>query len=464
MIFSRLFVFACCVVGSVGAFSAVAAADVPRAARPNIVYILADDLGYGDLGCYGQQQIATPNIDALARESLRFTQHYAGNSVCTPSRSSLLTGLHTGHTRHRDNPRFVDSYGFLPTHRTFAEVMRTAGYATAIAGKWHVGDRADTRDIASFHGFDFAYCVGYPYPDRGVEHWPSRLYTNGRETPIPENADARHGRYMDDLYTEAALRFIRENRAKPFLVYLSFQSVHAPLDAEISPTYAGRPWPDVEKRFASSLEKLDRNVARVLATLDELGLARDTVVFFTSDNGPHKEGGHDPKFFQSGGALRGGKRDLYEGGVRVPLLVRWPGVVRAGTTTDHVCAFWDMLPTFAELGGAEAPRGIDGLSFAPVLRGQPAPRHETLYWENLEGGGKQAVRAGNWKAVRLNVSRAGAAKLELYDLARDPAEQHDVAAAHPDIARRLEQVMTVSHVPSPRAPLLPGETVQPDPK
>ena len=184
------------------------AAEAPRAARPNIVYILADDLGYGDLGCYGQQQIATPNIDALARESLRFTQHYAGNSVCTPSRSSLLTGMHTGHTRHRDNPRFVDSYGFLPTQRTFADVMRSAGYVTAIAGKWHVGDRADTRDTASFHGFDFAYCVGYPYPDRGVEHWPSRLYTNGRETVIPENADARHGRYMDDLYTEAALRFI----------------------------------------------------------------------------------------------------------------------------------------------------------------------------------------------------------------------------------------------------------------
>ncbi len=434
-----------------------AAASAALPARPNLVYILADDLGYGDVGCYGQRQIATPHLDALAREGMRFTQHYAGNTVCTPSRSSLLTGRHPGHVRHRDNPRFVDSYGFLPEELTFGDVMRRAGYATGIAGKWHVGDRADTTDMAQHHGFDFAYCVGYPYPAGGIEHWPSHLFTNGVETPIPENQDARHGRYMDDLYTEAALRFMEENRARPFLFYLSFQSVHAPIDGKISPTYAGRDWPVVEKTFASMLERIDENVGRVLATLQRLGLADHTVVCFTSDNGPHREGGHNPLFFHSSGPLRGGKRDLYEGGVRVPLIVRWPGVVRPGTVSDHVSAFWDMLPTFAEIGGGTVPPGLDGISFAAALRGQPQTQHAYLYWEVIDQGGKQAVRLGHWKGVRLNVSQDEAAPYELYDLAIDQAETNDVAAAHPEVVRRIAAIAREAHVPSTMSALLPAE-------
>jgi arylsulfatase A len=438
-------------LGSAGAVSAAAPA------RPNIVYILADDLGYGDVGCYGQQRIATPHIDALAREGMRFTQHYAGNTVCTPSRSSLLTGRHSGHVRHRDNPRFVDSYGFLPGELTFADGLRRAGYATGIAGKWHVGDRADTTDMAHHHGFDFAYCVGYPYPDGGIEHWPSHLFTNGLKTPIPENAGGKHGRYMDDLYTDAALRFLGEKRDRPFVFFLSFQSVHAPMDGAISPTYADRDWPAVEKTFASMLERLDENVGRVTSALKALGLAENTVVFFSSDNGPHKEGGHDPEFFNSNGPFRGGKRDLYEGGVRVPLIVRWPGVIPSAAVSEHVSASWDMLPTFAEIGGATVPRSIDGVSLAATLRGGLQRAHEFLYWESPGEGGKQAVRFGNWKGVRLNVTKNEAAPFQLYDLAADPAESRDVAAQHPDIVRRIAQIATDAHVPSPMSALLPGE-------
>lgn len=440
----------------------IAAAAVPE--RPNIVFILADDLGYGDLGCYGQTRIATPNIDALAREGMRFTRHYAGNTVCTPSRSCLLTGRHSGHVRHRNNPRFVDSYGFLPEERTFADVLRGAGYRTAIAGKWHVGDRADTRDMAHHHGFDFAYCVGYPYPDGGVEHWPSHLFANGVKTPIPENAGGRRGRYMDDLYTDAALRFVEENRAGPFLLFLSFQGVHAPMDGALSTTYAGKDWPEVEKVFASMLERVDANVGRVRSLLDKLGLANRTVVFFSSDNGPHREGGHDPAYFRSSGGLRGGKRDLYEGGVRVPMIVRWPGVVSPGTVSDHICAFWDALPTFAEIGGAVVPPGLDGISFAPALRGAPQPRHDFLYWEAVDEGGKQAVRWGDWKGVRKGVSKNAAAPFELYDLAKDPFESRNLAAEHPEVLAKLAAIAQASHVPSPMSALLPGERAAPQPK
>lgn len=426
-------------------------------ARPNIVYILADDLGYGDLGCYGQKEIATPHIDALARDGARFTRHYASNSVCTPSRSSLLTGVHSGRARHRDNPRFVNSYGFRPEDTTFAELMRDAGYATGIAGKWHVGDRSDTTDIAHHHGFDFAYCVGYPYPAGNVEHWPSHLFTNGETTPIPENAGGRRGRYMDDLYTDAALDFLRRNRERPFLLFLSFQGVHAPMDGAIRPEYVGRDWPEAEKVFASMLAQVDENVGRVLAELDRLGLTANTVVFFSSDNGPHSEGGHDPRFFRSNGQLRGGKRDLYEGGVRVPFIVRWPGVVKPHSVSRHVSASWDMLATFAELGGTTAPRGTDGISLVPALRGQPQAAHEFLYWENQERTGQQAVLSSDWKAVRAGVMNNEATAWSLYNLASDPGERHDIAAENPDVVRRLARLAGEAHTRSERTPLFPSE-------
>ena len=433
----------------------VAGAETPGP-RPNIVYILADDLGYGDLGSYGQQDIATPNIDRLAAEGMRFTQHYAGNAVCTPSRSSLLTGKHPGHVRHRDNPRFVHSYGFLPEELTFAEVLKAAGYTTAITGKWHVGDRNDSTDIPPYHGFDYSYCVGYPYPNGGVEHWPSHLFENGVMTQIPENQEGRRGKYMDDLYTDAAIQFLHDRDAgKPFVLFLSFQGVHVPMDGEISPDYAGKEWPEVERVFASMLQKVDDNTGRFLAELDTLGLADNTVVFFTSDNGPHLEGGHDHRFFNSGGTLRGGKRDLTEGGIRVPLIVRWPGKVTPHSESPHISAFWDMLPTFAEIGGAPIPADTDGISFLPALEQRPQPNHDFLYWENQEYGGQQAVRRGDWKLFRKGILTDPNAEWQLFNLISDPAELHDRADTHPEFVRELSELATEAHVPSVIAPLFP---------
>jgi arylsulfatase A-like enzyme len=432
---------------------ATPAAAAPAELRPNIIFILADDLGYGDLGCYGQQRLATPHIDRLAREGMRFTRHYAGNTVCTPSRSSTLTGIHPGRARHRDNPRFVNSYGFRPEDVTFAEVLRAAGYATALTGKWHLGDRNDTTDMAHHHGFDVYYGTGYPYPDGGIEHWPSHVFRNGVRTAVPENAGGRRARYMDDLYTDAALEFMRERRDRPFLLFLAFQGVHAPMDGAISETYAGKDWPAVEQTFASMLEKVDTNVGRVLQALVQLGLDARTVVFFSSDNGPHAEGGHSAAFFGSSGQLRGSKRDLTEGGLRVPLIVRWPGVVAAHSISHHVSASWDLLPTFAALAAAPAPAGIDGISILPTLKGAPQPTHPFLYWETRDGGGQQAVLEGPWKAIRGRLLREDSGAWRLYNLDSDPAELHDLAAAHPAHVARLARHAAASHVPDPRAPL-----------
>ena len=426
------------------------------ASRPNIVYILADDLGYGDIGCYGQQDIATPHIDRLAAEGMRFTNHYAGNSVCTPSRSSLLTGKHPGHVRHRDNPRFVHSYGFLPEELTFAEVLQTAGYTTAITGKWHVGDRNDSEDIPPYHGFDYSYSVGYPYPNGGIEHWPSHLFENGVMTPIPANQDGQRGKYMDDLYTDSAIQFLRDrDTEKPFVLFLSFQGVHVPMDGEISSDYADKDWPEVERIFASMLQKVDDNTGRLLEELEQQGLSENTVVFFTSDNGPHLEGGHDHRFFNSGGILRGGKRDLLEGGIRVPLIVRWPGTVAPHSQSSHISAFWDMLPTFAEIGGTEIPADTDGISFLPSLQQHPQPTHDFLYWENQEYGGQQAVRRGDWKLFRQGILTDANAKWQLFNLISDPAELHDCADDHPEIVRALSALAADAHEPSAIAPLFP---------
>ncbi|MDQ8181427.1 arylsulfatase [Pelagicoccus sp. SDUM812005] len=422
--------------------------------RPNIVYILADDLGYGDLGCYGQKMIATPNIDRLAQEGMKFTQHYAGNAVCTPSRSSLLTGKHPGNVRHRDNPRFVDSYGFLPQETTFAEAMKEAGYATAITGKWHVGDRNDTEDIAPYHGFDYNYCVGFPYPEGGVEHWPSHLFENGKMVKIPENQNGQRGAYMDDLYTDAAIRFLNErDNEKPFILFLSFQGVHVPMDGKISPDYANKDWPEVEKVFASMLQNLDTNTGRFLKELETQGLAKNTVVFFTSDNGPHLEGGHDHRFFNSNGPLRGAKRDLLEGGIRVPLIVRWPDIVPQHSQSDHVSAFWDMLPTFVDIAGEPLPADTDGISFLPTLTGNKQEKHAFLYWENQEYGGQQAVLENDWKLYRKGIIDNSNAEWELYNITSDPAELHDIASKYPQVVRQLSRRASDSHTPSPIAPL-----------
>ena len=419
-------------------------AETPRR-KPNIIFILADDLGYGDLGCYGQQKIRTPNIDRLAAEGLRFTQCYAGSTVCAPSRCVLMTGLHTGRTRIRGN----DLNPLLPEDVTVAEVLRAAGYATGLVGKWGLGE-PDTTGVPNRQGFDSFF--GYLNQRHAHNYYPDYLWRNEEKAPLAnavvKGVATKRVQYAQDLFADEALAFVERSKDKPFFLYYAVTIPHANneagkagMEVPSDEPYSGQDWPQNEKNFAAMVTRLDTDVGRLMARLKALGLDDDTLVFFTSDNGPHREGGHNPDFFDSSGPLRGIKRDLYEGGIRVPMIVRWPGVVPAGKTSDHVWAFWDFLPTAARLAGAETPTGLDGLSVLPALGGEEAPAHEYLYWEFHEKGGKRAVRMGDWKAVHL----ATKGKTELYNLRDDLGETRDVAAAHPDIVARLEAVMESAH-------------------
>jgi arylsulfatase A-like enzyme len=427
-----------------------AAADVPP--PPNVVLILADDLGYGDLGCYGQTLMETPNVDRLAREGTRFTQCYAGSSVCAPSRCTLMTGKHNGHGRVRDNlPHGV----FLqPDDLTVAEVLQQAGYRTAAVGKWSLGE-AGSWGVPNRQGFDEFF--GYLSQVHAHIYYPQSLWRDGTQVLLPGNRGARREVYSHDLLTEEALRFIDENKNRPFFLYLAYtiphwsdydkdspESLIVPSDAP----YSDRAWPQVERNYAAMVSRLDRDVGRLLDRLRELGIDRQTAVFFTSDNGPSAEAAHQVEFFDSNGPLRGAKRDLYEGGIRVPMVVRWPGQVPEGRSSDHVWAFWDFLPTAAEMAGLPPQYGIDGVSVVPALldRGEP-PDHEFLYWDygHTRREYQQAVRWKNWKAVRRGrVARA----LELYDLVADPGETQDVAGEHADLCRKISDLMAAATIES----------------
>jgi arylsulfatase A-like enzyme len=437
-----------------GAVTPLSAADRP----PNVVFILADDLGYGDLGCYGQKRIRTPNLDRMAAEGLRFTQFYAGSTVCAPSRCCLMTGLHTGHGLVRGN----DLVPLRPEDRTVAEVLKGAGYATGLVGKWGLGEAGSTG-VPNRKGFDFFY--GYLNQVHAHNYYPDYLWKNQGKVAVPGNvvkdgvASVR-SRYSQDLFTEQALAFVAENRGRPFFLYLAYTIPHANnergraegngMEVPDDAPYTHEPWPAAQKNHAAMVTRLDADVGRFLRRLKELGLDKKTIVFFSSDNGPHKEGGADPAFFQSAGPLRGHKRDLTEGGIRVPLIVRCPGPVRAGAVTERVGAFWDFLPTAAELAGAKPPGGLDGISLVPTLRGRGEQKaHEFLYWEFHEGGSKQAVRRGDWKAIRPAVG----AGLQLYDLRADPGETADVAARYPDVVSRIENYLKTARTESARWPL-----------
>lgn len=441
----------------------VDAADRPS--RPNIVFILADDLGYGDLGCYGQERIRTPNIDRLAREGLRFTQCYAGSTVCAPSRSALMTGQHTGHTRVRGNA----DVPLRPDDVTLAEMLKSAGYATGLVGKWGLGEPG-TTGLPTRQGFDRFF--GYLNQHHAHNYYPDYLWDNEERRPLEgnaigdvENVSSDRNQYSPDLMVREAEAFLDLNRSRPFFLYLALTLPHAnnergrsegngmeiPPDSDALRTYADEPWPAPQKNHAAMISKLDADVGRILETIARLNLDRQTLVFFTSDNGPHKEGGADPDFFRSSGSLRGFKRALYEGGIRVPMIARWPGVVPAGQTSGQVWAFWDVLPTLGSLvDGTNPPAGIDGVSIAPVLLGETAAvPHPPLYWEFHEGGFRQAVRDGDWKAVRPGPGRP----LELYDLPRDPAEQTNVAREHPDVVARLNRLLDSARTDSPEFPI-----------
>lgn len=439
--------------------------------RPNIVFVMADDLGYGDLGCYGQKEIQTPTIDRLAAEGLRFTDYYAGSTVCAPSRCVLMTGLHTGHCFIRGNARLNLRAGDV----TIAEVLQLAGYRTGMFGKWGLGqEKSGGMPLAQ--GFD--QFLGYLDQHHAHNYYPAFLVKDRERLPlnnvVPGEGDYGAGvateknEYAHDVIFAAALQFIDDHKDEPFFLYLPVTIPHANNEAKDKGmevpgygNYADRDWPDPQKGLAAMISRLDSDLEILLIKLQEHSLDEKTIVFFTSDNGPHKEGGNDPNFFDSNGPLRGIKRDLYEGGIRVPMIVRWPGKIAPGGETGHVAYHGDVMATLAELTGARYPQGLDSVSFLPTLLGKSDDqlRHEALYWEFYERGFAQAVRMGKWKAVRFAQDDA---RLELYDLEQDVSEEHNVAAGHADVAAALAAVMTHSHVPSPHWEIKPpkpaGET------
>ena len=412
-----------------------------RTKTPNIVFILADDLGYGDLGCYRQQRIQTPNLDRLAAEGVKFTQAYSGSTVCAPSRCTLMSGKHTGHcaTRGNRHPEIP-----LPmSDPSIAEVLKTAGYRTAHFGKWGLGGPESTSTPTE-RGFDEFF--GFLNHQHAHQAYPDHLWEGRVETMLPRNWFYRKQQYVPDMFTERALKFIDQKSAKPFFLYLSYTVPHADnelpgIEVPDQGPYKNENWPEIEKNFAASITRMDAGIGRILDLVKTKG---DTLVIFTSDNGPHKEGGHSPDFFQSRGPLRGIKRDLYEGGIRVPALGSWPGHSKPGTVSDAPWAFWDVLPTLATIAGVNSPPDIDGVSFRPALENRKPPPHPHFYWEFHEGGFQQAVREGDWKLVR----QLPRLQPELFNLNDDLGESRNVAAQHPGIVERLSGLMRTSRLES----------------
>jgi arylsulfatase A-like enzyme len=435
--------------------------------RPNILLIQADDLGYGDLSAYGQSRFSTPSLDRLARQGIRFTEYYAGSTVCAPSRTTLMTGMHTGHAWIRGN----GDIPLRPEDVTVAEVLRDTGYRTAVIGKWGLGSPGSTG-MPDRQGFEH----GFGFLDHRHAHrqYTDHLWRNGERTATNLDKD-----YVNDLFTHDAAAFMQRDDSRPFFIYLNYTVPHAelraPEDAMTAmrgrfpekpfenpkadarptgaspelPTLGYRSQPEPHAAFAAMITRMDRDIGRLADLLRERGVDRNTLMMFVSDNGPHQEGGGDPLFFKSSGPLRGIKRDLYEGGIRVPMIASWPGTIPAGRVSNHPWAHWDMLPTVGDIAGATVPSGLDGLSMARALRGQSQPGHDFLYWEFHERGFQQAVRMGPWKAVRLKKD----APLEIYNLASDPGEQRDVAAANPKIVAQVEEYLKTARTESARWPV-----------
>lgn len=425
--------------------------------RPNVIFILADDLGYGDVGCYGQTRIRTPNLDKLAADGMRFTQFYAGTTVCAPSRAVLMTGRHSGHVSIRGNALVP----LATNETTLAEVLKGSGYFTGCFGKWGLG-RENTGATPMKRGFDEWY--GYLDQTHAHNYYPTQLWRSSTAAGVADtalnvdgNANGAKGTYSHDLFTKAAQNFVRIGHWEPFFMYLAYTIPHANnelkahgMEVPSVEPYANEAWPEPEKAKAAMITRMDRDIGTILEQLRHYKIESNTVVFFSSDNGPHREGGVDSKFFNSAGPLRGIKRDMYEGGIRVPLIVRWPGHVPAGKVSDQVWAFWDILPTVAELTGAKTPSGIDGLSFAPTLLGRPQEKtHEFLYWEFHEGGSKQAARSGDWKVIRPGPGQA----LELYDLKADLGETNNVASSHAEVVARFENYLKTARTESAEWPM-----------
>jgi arylsulfatase A len=438
---------------------------------PNIIYILADDLGYGDLSCYGQQKFTTPNIDRIASEGMLFTQHYTGCTVSAPSRSSLMTGLHTGHTPIRGNKDWQPEGNWpLPANTfTIAKMLKSKGYITGAFGKWGLG-YVDTEGDPNKMGFDEFY--GYNCQSLAHNYYPDHLWHNHEKIILHENDNGEMGAYSADLIQKAALDFLDTNRNNHFFLFYATTLPHAELFAkeEYMKKFRGKylpeksydgvdsgpgfrqgaygSQPEAHAAFVAMVTELDDYVGELMARIKKLGLDKNTIVIFVSDNGPHMEGGADPDYFNSNGPLKGYKRDMYEGGIRTPMLVRWQGKVKPGSRSNHISAFWDVMPTFAEITGAKIPAPVDGISFLPALLGEKQKEHDYLYWEFHEQGGKMAVRAGKWKAVRLNINKVPQGKTELYDLSADVGEENNMASDRPLIVKKMEEIMKEAHTPS----------------
>ena len=440
--------------------------------KTNIVYLIADDLGYAEVGCYGQKKIKTPNIDKLATQGMKFTQHYSGNPVCAPSRCVLMTGKHSGHSQVRGNKQVGGKEGWKlgstiggqwPLKAgtvTVAGILKDAGYRTGAFGKWGLGLVGTTGD-PNKQGFDHFF--GYICQRQAHTFYPNHLWRDGKVEWIEANKDGKDGAYSHDLIANEALKFVKANKDRPFFLYVPFTIPHVALQvpedslAEYrgkwpDPPYTGDkgyfPHPNPRACYAAMVTRMDRDVGRIISLLKELNLEDNTIVMFTSDNGPTFNGGSDSEFFESARPLRGLKGSVYEGGIRVPFIVRWPGKIRAGSTSEHICAFWDVLPTCCELIGVDAPGDIDGISMLPTLLAQRSKqkKHKYLYWELR---GRQGVRMGRWKAVRTNPNK----KIQLYDLSKDIGEQNDVADANPEILTKMAELMKTGRTESDVFPM-----------
>lgn len=475
-------------------FSLDETSEISAQKQPNIIYILADDLGYGDLGSYGQQRIKTPNLDRMAEEGMRFTEHYSGSTVCAPSRSALMTGLHTGHTPIRGNKEImpVGQYPMQYGTVTLPKILQEAGYVTGAFGKWGLGYPGSEGE-PSLQGFDEFF--GFMCQRRSHFFYPEFLYHDLCGVPIRKvdlegnrvrNASTENfqregsgppitkAHYSQDVIIEKALEFIEKNRETPFFLYLPSQIPHASLQApdealaiylhdngasifneDTSYPFGAYTQTDMPKAlYAAMVTLLDNYVGMIIDKVEELNLTKDTLIIFTSDNGSYSEGGYHYSMHNSNGELRGGKRDLYEGGIRVPFIAKWPGKIESGTVSNHISYFPDMLPTFAEIANQPIPPGIDGISMVPTLLGRAGQEnHEYLYWEFHSQGGKQAIRKGDWKAVRLNVIDNRESPIELFNLSDDISEQRNVSTQYPEIIEEMDSLFWEAHIHSELFPL-----------
>ena len=433
------------ILNAVGAGAALAGAQVNAADKPNILFILADDMGVGDLGCYGQKKIKTPNLDRMAAEGMKFTRMYSGSALCAPARCSFITGLHAGHGFVRNNFK-LNFEGNIPIpadSQTIPKLLQSVGYKTACVGKWGLGYPGSWGDPMN-QGFDHFY--GFNCQRHAHTYYPTYVWNDKeREQYPPDNSEKTKKVYVHDKFTEQNLKFIEENAGKnPFFIYMAYTIPHVPLTPLDLKPYENTGWPNSCKAYAAMITRLDSDIGKILAKLKELGIAEDTLVLFTSDNGPY--GTEIVKFFNSNAGLRGKKGRLFEGGIREPFIAYWPGKIKPGSVSDHPTILWDMLPTFAELAGVAPEKPYDGISIVPTILGTGTQKkHKYLYWEL---GGMQAVRFGNYKAVRQNNM------IMLFNTKDDVNETNDIASSNPEVVDRAEKIMQEAHVPSPLFPLI----------